>query len=556
MPNTTKLSLKKHPRLERPKGPVLLVVLDGIGLGPGDAYDAVAQAKMPNLKGLIADSKRSLQLKAHGTAVGLPSDDDMGNSEVGHNALGSGRIVKQGASLVDDALASGAIFEGAGFQKLEAAFKAGGTFHIIGLLSDGGVHSRLDQILGVLDGAAARGAARIRMHVLLDGRDVPDGSALQYVDELNKHLDGLKARFGVDARIASGGGRMVTTMDRYESDWSIVERGWKAHVLGDARRFPSAHAAIEAFRAGKPGISDQNLPAFVVEENGQPVGPIVDGDAVLFANFRGDRAIEISRAFDDEVFKPFDRVRHPKVTYAGMMEYDGDLHIPKTYLVSPPVIEETSGEYLTNMGIRTFACSETQKYGHVTYFWNGNRSGRFDDALETYVEVPSNMPPFEAKPEMKAPEIADATIAAIESGKHDLLRVNFANGDMVGHTGNLEATILGCEAVDVALGRLLDAVKKKSGIAIVTADHGNADDMALRDKKNAPLKDAQGKVQARTSHTFAPVPFVITGPGLAPSVHLRKDLVTPGLANVAATVMNLLGYEAPAGYEPSLLEIG
>lgn len=556
------LSLQKHPRLERPRGPLLLVVLDGVGLGCGDAYDAVARARMPHLKGLLEDPARSLKLKAHGTAVGLPSDDDMGNSEVGHNALGSGRIVQQGASLVDAALASGALFEGEGWKKLEAAFRAGGTFHVIGLLSDGGVHSRLDQILAVLRGAAARGARRIRVHVLLDGRDVPDGSALKYVDELEAELARLTgpATGGgsgkVDARIASGGGRMVTTMDRYESDWSIVERGWRAHVLGAARTFPSTHAALEAFRAEKPGISDQNLPAFVVVDGDEPVGTIADGDAVLFANFRGDRAIEISRAFDEETFKPFDRVRHPRVAYAGMMEYDGDLHIPRTHLVAPPVIEETSGEFLAAMGIRTFACSETQKYGHVTYFWNGNRSGRFSDALETYVEIPSDPPPFEEKPAMKAAEIADATIQAITSGNYDLLRVNFANGDMVGHTGNLEATIRGCEAVDVALGRLLDAVKARGGTAIVTADHGNADDMALRDKAGAPLVDARGKVQARTAHTLAPVPFVITGPGLLPSVRLRKDLPTPGLANVAATVMNLLGFEAPSFYEPSLLEIG
>jgi 2,3-bisphosphoglycerate-independent phosphoglycerate mutase len=550
----SKLSLEKHPRLARPAGPVLLVVLDGVGLGCGDEYDAVARADMPALKALLSDPARSLSLKAHGTAVGLPSDDDMGNSEVGHNALGSGRIVQQGASLVDAALGDGSLFEGEGFRKLQGAFAGGGTFHLIGLLSDGGVHSRLDQIEAILEGAARRGAKKIRVHALLDGRDVPDGSALQYIAKIEALLLGLAAQ-GVDGKIASGGGRMFVTMDRYESDWSIVERGWKTHVLGEGRGFASARDAIEALRAERPGISDQNLPPFVVAEGG-PVGPIVDGDAVLFANFRGDRAIEISRAFEEEDFKPFDRVRHPRVVYAGMMEYDGDLHIPKTYLVSPPVIEETSGEYLAAMGIRTFACSETQKYGHVTYFWNGNRSGRFDDVLETYVEVPSHMPPFEERPAMKAAEIADATIAALESGKYDLLRVNFANGDMVGHTGALEATMRACEAVDVALARLLEAVRARGGIAVVTADHGNADDMALRDKAGAPLRDAAGNVLPRTSHTLAPVPFVVTGPGLSPTLRLRRDLPTPGLANIAATVMNLLGFEAPAGYEPSLLDLG
>ncbi len=554
----TDLTLAPHPRLKKPQGPVLIVVMDGVGIGSGDAFDAVAQAKTPHLDALLQDGARSMKLKAHGTAVGLPTDDDMGNSEVGHNALGSGRIVLQGASLVDTALETGALFEGKGFKKLQGAFAAGGTLHFIGLLSDGGVHSRLDQILGVVDGAVARGAKRLRFHVLLDGRDVPDGSAHKYVEELEAHLAKLRGPDGapVDARIASGGGRMLVTMDRYESDWSIVERGWKAHVLGDARTFPSARAAIDAFRKDKPGISDQNLPAFVVADGGEPVGRIVDGDGVLFVNFRGDRAIEISRAFEEDDFKPFDRVRRPKVVYAGMMEYDGDLHIPKTYLVEPPVIEGTSGEYLAHMKVRTFACSETQKFGHVTYFWNGNRSGRFDDALETYREIPSNAPPFEDRPAMKAPEIADATIAAMKSGKFDLLRVNFANGDMVGHTGMLAATIKAVEAVDAALGRLIDATRETGGVIAVTADHGNADDMALRDKLGVPLRDGQGNVLPRTSHTLAPVPFALAGPGLLPSVRLRKDLAVPGLANVAATVLNLLGFQAPEGYEPTLLDIG
>ncbi|HEY4222445.1 MAG TPA: 2,3-bisphosphoglycerate-independent phosphoglycerate mutase, partial [Myxococcota bacterium] len=289
----SELKLKPHARLQKPKGPVLEVVLDGVGLGCGDDYDAVARADMPNLKRLSKDGPRSLQLKAHGTAVGLPTDDDMGNSEVGHNALGSGRIVLQGASLVDSALASGKIFADAGFQKLASAFtkhgaSSGGTFHIIGLLSDGGVHSRLDQILGVIDGAVARGAKKIRMHALLDGRDVPDHSAQKYLDEVEQHFAKLRDKDGkpVDAKIASGGGRMFVTMDRYESDWSMVERGWHAHVLGDARAFASPRAAIDAFRAEKPGISDQQLPAFVVvDEHNKPVGTIEDGDAVLFANF-------------------------------------------------------------------------------------------------------------------------------------------------------------------------------------------------------------------------------------------------------------------------------
>jgi 2,3-bisphosphoglycerate-independent phosphoglycerate mutase len=530
-----------------------MVVLDGVGLGCGDAWDAVAQAHMPHLRAAMAAPGRFLRLKAHGTAVGLPSDDDMGNSEVGHNALGSGRIVLQGASLVDTALETGSIFTGAGWAAIQARIDSGGTLHLIGLLSDGGVHSRLDQIVGIINGAVVRGAKRIRLHALFDGRDVPDGSADTYLRVIDDKAASLAAQ-GVSLAVASGGGRMFVTMDRYESDWSIVERGWKAHVLAEAPAFPSAMAAITAARAATGGCSDQHLPPFVVvDDNGAPMGPIVDGDAVVFCNFRGDRALQISNAFERDDFSAFDRVRRPDVVYAGLMQYDGDAFIPKNYLVEPPTIEETSGEYLASMGLRTYAISETQKYGHVTYFWNGNRSGKFDDERETYVEIPSNAPPFEARPEMKAHEVAAAAAAAIVSQHFDIVRVNLPNGDMVGHTGDLAATIASCAAADVALGVMLDAVVDAGGIFIVTADHGNADDMAQRDKKGAPLKDATGAVLARTSHTLAPVPFCIGGPGLDEATTLRTDLDTPGLANIAATLIELLGFKPPVGYEPSLL---
>jgi 2,3-bisphosphoglycerate-independent phosphoglycerate mutase len=544
--------LSPHPRFARPAGPLLLVVLDGIGLGSGDDFDAVARAQMPCLRRLMRAPGRFLPLAAHGKAVGLPSDDDMGNSEVGHNALGAGRVVQQGASLVDDALASGALFEGAAFRKLRDRFAAGGTLHLIGLLSDGGVHSRLDQILALIDGAVARGAKRLRLHVLLDGRDVPDRSATKYLERVEEKARVLAAG-GVDLQVASGGGRMFVTMDRYESDWSIVERGWRAHVLGDGPCFASATEAVAHARERQPGISDQELPPFVVARDGRPVGTIEDGDAVVFVNFRGDRALQISRAFESDDFPYFDRRRRPQVVYAGMMEYDGDLHIPRNYLVAPPTIERTSGEYFVHNGVRTFACSETQKFGHVTYFWNGNRSGRFDESLETYVEVPSFPPPFQERPEMKAYEIADVVADALLSGRHDLVRVNLANGDMVGHTGDLAATIASCTAADHALAIMLHACTVAGGIAVVTADHGNADDMVQRDKRGAAQRDSGGRVLPRTSHTLAPVPFCLSGPGLSSSTVFRRDLGKPGLANVAATVMNLLGFVAPEDFAPSLL---
>lgn len=549
----TDLTLALHSSRPRPTGPLLEVVLDGVGLGVGDAFDAVAQAQMPNLRRLMAREGRFMQLKAHGTAVGLPSDDDMGNSEVGHNALGSGKIVMQGASLVDSALQTGSLFAGDGWRQIEARF-ATGTLHIIGLLSDGGVHSRLDQIIGLIDGAVHRNVKRVRVHALLDGRDVADGTSFGFVAEVMAKAERLQTR-GVDLQVASGGGRMFVTMDRYESDWSIVERGWRAHVLGEGQRFRSAEEALTSLKSVPGGCSDQHLPPFViVDHTDTPVGTIEDGDAVIFANFRGDRAIQISRAFDDDSFDAFDRVRRPDVVYAGMMQYDGDLHIPQRYLVAPPTIARTSGEYLAAMKVRSFAVSETQKYGHVTYFWNGNRSNKFDEQVETWLEVPSNLPPFDEKPAMKCHEVAAAAAEALRSGDYDVVRVNLANGDMVGHTGNLAATIASCEQADIALGVMLQACVDRGGFYVVTADHGNADDMAQRDKKGAPLIDKNGNVAPKTSHTLAPVPFCIGGPAI--DATLRIDLVTPGLANVAATVLELLGFQSPADFQPSLLQPG
>jgi 2,3-bisphosphoglycerate-independent phosphoglycerate mutase len=546
-------ALSPHPSLSPKQGPIAVIVLDGVGCGVKDEFDAVYRAKTPHLDGLLADEERSCTLRAHGTAVGLPTDDDMGNSEVGHNALGAGRVVMQGAALVDKALQDGSLFAGEGWAFLKERFASGGTLHLLGLLSDGGVHSRLDQLLALLDGAAREGAKRLRVHALTDGRDVQEGSAVAFTEQLEDKLGALRAA-GLDARIASGGGRMVVTMDRYEADWSVVERGWRAHVLGEGRPVHSMREALDTFRVEDPDVSDQSYPPFVVTDaQGQPVGTIEDGDAVLCFNFRGDRVIQISRAFEEERFEPFERGRMPRVHYAGMMEYDGDLHIPRRSLVAPPQIERTSGEYLAASGVRTFAVSETQKFGHVTYFWNGNRSGKFGPELETYQEIPSDRVSFDKAPAMKAMEIAEVAAQALRSGRYDLVRLNIANGDMVGHTGKLEATIESMEVVDRALGVLLAAVQEAGGTYIVTADHGNADDMAMRDKKGEPLRARDGCVLGKTSHTLAPVPFAVGGPGLPTGARVRKDLAAPGLANVTATFINLLGFEAPEDYEPSLL---
>ena len=506
---------------------VVLVVMDGVGKSSTGLGDAVTMANTPTLDKLLKECPHTY-IKAHGTAVGLPSDEDMGNSEVGHNALGCGQIYSQGAKLVEEAIESGAIFASAAWKELSSnAVKNSSAMHFIGLLSDGNVHSNIHHLIALVRGAKADGIKKVRIHVLLDGRDVPATSALVYVDMLEAALKELNDS-SFDARIASGGGRMKITMDRYFADWDMVKRGFYTHVYGEGRQFKDASEAIGAFRAENPGIIDQDLPAFVVAEDGRPVGAMHDGDSVVLFNFRGDRAIELSMAFDDADFKGFDRGDMPKVLYAGMLEYDGDLHLPKRFLVEPPKIEHTLTEFMVAHGVNEYAVSETQKFGHVTYFWNGNRSEKFSDTLETWQEIPSDKVTFDQRPWMKSAEVTDAVIEAVKSGKYGFIRCNYPNGDMVGHTGNLDATIVGVEAVDLGLARLIPVVKEAGYILVITADHGNADEMLEKNKK--------GVISVRTAHSLNPVPFIVYN---ADCEIAEGEF---GLSNVAATVAKLMGY--------------
>lgn len=548
--------LQPHPTIPKPEAPVMVCILDGWGENAiQDQYNAICAGNTPVMDGLRETGPDLWRtVKAHGTAVGLPTDDDMGNSEVGHNALGAGQLIAQGALLVDNYIASGEIFKSDGWNYISSAFEAN-TFHLIGLLSDGGVHSRANQLHSILDGAAAAGAKRVRLHVLTDGRDVPDGSSVTFVTDLKEKCEALSAA-GMDTKIASGGGRMGVTMDRYEADWNIVKRGWDAHVLGEApHKFTDPVEAIKALK-GSPSepVSDQWLPPFVITDDaGAAVGTVEDGDAVVIFNFRADRVVEISKSFEYEDFSSFERTRFPKVKFAGLMQYDGDLKLPANFLVPPPAISKVSGEYLVKNGVSTFACSETQKFGHVTFFWNGNRSGYFDESLETYVEIPSDNLPFNEAPLMKAREICEAGKEALRSGKYKMVRVNFANPDMVGHTGDLMATKVACEITDKCVGELLEVCKELGCRWLITADHGNADDMVQRNKKdNGPAKDKEGKILTLTSHTLAPVPVAIGG-DLPVGTKFRDDLPNAGLANITGTFMSLLGFAAPDHYEPSLI---
>lgn len=518
--------------------PVVLAILDGVGISEKNEGNAVKNAYTPNLDNLL-DNYPNTFIKAHGTYVGLPSNDDMGNSEVGHNALGSGQIYSQGAKFVNEAIESKELFNSSTWQKLVNYCKDKGKMHFIGLLSDGNVHSHINHLFALLEQSKIEGINEVRIHILLDGRDVMKTSALHYVSLLEEKINSLNDE-NFHAQVASGGGRMKITMDRYEANWSMVEKGWHTHVLGDARKFKKAEDAILTYRKESPDIIDQDLDSFViVDDNNHPVGEILDNDSVILFNFRGDRAIELSKAFDEENFNKFDRVRNPKVQYAGLLQYDADANIPKLFLTEPPKITNTLTEELLKYNIRQYAISETQKYGHVTYFWNGNKASKFNDFLETYELVPSDNISFDKQPKMKSYEITDKLIEALNSKKYDFLRINFPNGDMVGHTGNYEATVKAIEAVDVNLGRIMECVNKNNAILVVLADHGNAEEML---DKNGVVK---------TSHTINPVPFIIYGNNIDNIKIKNGDY---GLANVASSITTLLDINKNPLWEESIIK--
>ena len=517
--------------------------------GPSNAVDVAATPKLDEL----AAGELYTELAAHGPAVGLPSDDDMGNSEVGHNALGAGRVFAQGAKLVNRAIESGAIFESEVWKRVVDR-STDANLHLLGLHSDGNVHSHVEHLYALLRRAADEGVTSAAVHILHDGRDVDVRSALRYIERTEAVLAEInEAAADRNFRIASGGGRMKITMDRYGADWPMVERGYRCHAFGEGRGFPSATEAVEtmyaeADDAGR-NTGDQNLAEFVVvDDDGKPVGTIADGDAVVMFNFRGDRAIEISQTFDDDEFDHFDRDGddrgRPDVFYAGMLEYDGDLHVPTNFLVDPPEIDRTISHYLCAEGVRSFAISETQKYGHVTYFWNGNRSGYIDPSLETYIEIPSDNVEFDETPAMKVREITAEVIDLLRSGEYRFGRLNFPSGDMVGHTGNLEATVEAMTVIDECVAELVRVIEELDGVLVFTADHGNADIM---------YTEQNGERSPKTSHTLSPVPFAIYDPNYDGEYHMAAP-DGAGLANVAATLLNLLGFEAPDDYRQSLIE--
>lgn len=549
-------------------GPIVLAVMDGVGLNPSRSGNAFYQAHTEFLDKAMANYLH-IPLAASGEAVGI-MPGQMGNSEVGHNALGAGQIIEQGIAGIEAAFKTGAIWDSKAWRGamefLLAANKdqksPAPTLHFCGIFSDGGVHSDIKHLEQMIKQAYDEGVRRIRIHCVFDGRDVAPESEPKYIDRLEKFCSQFK---DADFRIASGAGRMVATADRYESDWNMVKLGWDMMVHGKApREFSSASEAIKTLRAEKPGLQDQYLPAFIIIENAaagsalasraasakqsttdsskgaQPVGVVQDGDAFIYYDFRADRAVEIATAFTEENFDKFDRGALPKIFFAGLTEYDADRHIPEHILVPPVTIDTTLNIFLGDHQIPQLAISETVKFGHITYYFNGNSYKKAP--LEEQIEIPSDTQPFNTRPWMKSAEITDTVLENLE--KFKFIRINYPGGDMVGHFAELEPTIVAMEAVDIQLGRLAQKVDELGGMMIITADHGNAEE----------LIDQDGI--AKTSHTTNPVPCIFYDNTDNANHYISANLEDAGLSNIAATVATLLGLpDYPAPWRDSLIRV-
>ena len=523
----------------------LLIIMDGWGVGSGSDDDAIALANPPNFERLKASCAYT-EINTHGKFVGLPSMKDMGGSEVGHLTMGAGIILDQGPTRINNAIDDGSFYESRALAKIIEVGKEGGAIHLLGLLSDGNIHSHIDHFKAVIRYADEQGVERLYIHASLDGRDVGIQSAQDYVLQIEDLFAEINAKGDRDYAFASASGREHAIMDR-DKDWRKVKRGWDAMVLGEAEHeFGSMIEAITSLRATNPDLIDQDMDSFIIIDNdlGKPKAVIENGDAVLMMNFRGDRAIEITEAFEVADFDGFDRVKTPDVLYAGMMVFDEDRNMPTLQLMGPTKVDYPLGRYLVDQKIKQFRLTETQKFPHVTFFFNGGYRKPLDDSLEEYILIDSDKGiSFADKPEMKAPEIAAKAVELIETGEYGFGLINFANADMVGHCGKLEPAIKAVEAVDTAVGQIIDALEAQGGNAIITADHGNAEEMVTHTNHGD---------EPCTKHSVNPVPCIIfkAGGTYALSAAADKDA---GLANLAATVCDMMDIEVPKGLEQSLL---
>lgn len=493
--------------------PLVLIILDGFGHSDKPEYNAIHAASTPVYDRLRATYPHGL-ISGSGMDVGLP-DGQMGNSEVGHMNLGAGRVVYQDFTRVTKAIRDGEFFENPTInQAVDKAVAAGKAVHILGLLSDGGVHSHQDHIVAMAELAAKRGAEKIYLHAFLDGRDTPPKSAQPSIGL----LDAAFARLG-KGRIASLTGRYFA-MDR-DNRWDRVEQAY--HLIVDGAGQFNAASAVEGLQAAyERGESDEFVKATTI---GTPV-QVEDGDAVVFMNFRADRARELTRAFVEPGFKEFERKRAPQVGFVMLTQYAASIPAPAAF--APEALTNVLGEYLAKNGKTQLRIAETEKYAHVTFFFSGGREEPFEG--EERILIPSpNVATYDLKPEMSAPEVTDKIVDAIENQRYDVIIVNYANGDMVGHTGVFEAAVKAVETLDTCVGRITEALEKVGGEALITADHGNVEQM-----------EDECTGQAHTAHTCEPVPFIYVGKR---SARIREGGV---LADVAPTLLKLMGLEQPA----------
>jgi len=542
------LFLKNLQQYFSGRGPLIHVVLDGWGVGTADETNAVNRANLPVMSRLIRGCPYT-QLWTHGKYVGLPNEKDMGGSEVGHMTMGAGMVMEQGPTLIQNLLQSGEFFENPVLSRIiQNCVEHDTPLHLLGLLSNGNIHSHVDHTEAIIRHAFQSGIRRCYLHALLDGRDVGVQSALDFTEPFEKLFSELKGqRPGIDYAFASGGGREVITMDR-DNNWEKIETGWQIHVQGQSEnQFPSIRDAIEHFRKQNPEIIDQDIPGFVIIRNGEAVGRIEDQHALIFTNFRGDRATEFSQAVLADDFPYFERYRCPEVLFAGMTQYDQDNQIPPDYLVGTPVVEEPFGKRILELGLKQFRLTETQKFAHVTFFYNGGYREPLDPLQENYHLIASDkIPSFAERPAMKAPGISKKAVEFINSGEYQYGLINFANADMVGHTGDFQATVRAVEAVDAALDNIVRAIDAVNGLLVITADHGNADEMLISNQNET--------LEISTKHSLNPVPFLIYDPLYNGDYRLKPfgQDYNNNLSNIAATNFLLLGQAVPDDLAPSL----
>ena len=541
-------SLKSLQQNFSGRGPLIHVVLDGWGVGAPDETNAIHQAALP-----IMDRLRQhfpyTQLWTHGKYVGLPSENDLGGSEVGHMTMGAGIIKQQGPTLIRKLIQSGDFFKIPALSKIiKNCLNHDTPLHLLGLLSDGNIHSHLDHMQAIVRHAFQAGIRRCYVHALLDGRDVGVQSALTYTEPFEKLFAELKEqRAEIDYAFASGGGREAITMDR-DNNWEKVEAGWNIHVQGKSENsFPCIKDAIEYFRIKSPGIIDQDIPGFVIVRNGKAIAPIEDNHGLIFTNFRGDRAIEFSRAILADDFPHFERPVRPQVMFAGMTQYDQDNEIPPEYLVGTPEVDDPFGKRILELGLKQFRLTETQKYPHVTFFYNGGYREPLDSSMENYHLIASDkIQSFASQPAMKAGEIRNKAVEFIRSGEYQYGLINFANADMVGHTGDFQAAVHAVETIDAALNSIVSTIDEMKGLLVITADHGNADQMLIQ--------NSNGTMEINTKHSLNPVPFMIFDPLYNGDYHLKPfgEDFNNNLSNVAATNFILLGQSVPDDLAPPL----